>query len=99
MKYQNIVDNQNLLPIEKDEKISAMFTVLREEESRYLVFVTKKGLIKRCNLSEFESIRKTGKIAIGLKEDDELISVFKTTGNQFITLASSNLITTHTKII
>ena len=80
----------NLLPIEKDEKISAMFTVLREEESKYLVFVTKKGLIKRCNLSEFESIRKTGKIAIGLKEDDELISVFKTTGNQFITLASSN---------
>ena len=80
----------NLLPIEKDEKISAMFTVLREEESKYLVLVTKKGLIKRCDLSEFENIRKTGKIAIGLKEDDELISVFKTTGDQFITLASSN---------
>ena len=80
----------NLLPIDKDEKISAMFTVLKEEESKYLVLVTKKGLIKRCNLSEFENIRKTGKIAIGLKEDDELISVFKTTGDQFITLASSN---------
>ncbi|MBQ6282995.1 MAG: DNA gyrase subunit A [Bacilli bacterium] len=80
----------NLLSIEKDEKISAMFTVLREEESKYLVLVTKKGLIKRCNLSEFENIRKSGKIAIGLKDDDELISVFKTTGDQFITLASSN---------
>ena len=80
----------NLLPLEKEEKISAMFTVSRDEESKYLVFVTRNGLIKRCNISEFENIRKTGKIAISLKEDDELISVFKTSGDQFITLASSN---------
>ena len=80
----------NLLPLDKDEKISAMFTVTREEESKYLVFATKQGLVKRCNISEFENIRKTGKIAITLKEDDELISVFKSTGNNFITLASSN---------
>ena len=80
----------NLLPLDKDEKISAMFTVSREEKSKYLVFATKNGLVKKCNISEFENIRKSGKIAITLKEDDELISVFKTEGEQFITLASSN---------
>ena len=80
----------NLLPLEKDEKISAMFTVSKEEENKYLVFVTKNGLIKRCEISEFENIRKTGKMAITLKEDDELISVMKTDGNKFIAIASSN---------
>ena len=80
----------NLLPLDKDEKISAMFTVTREEQCKYLVFATKQGLVKRCNISEFENIRKSGKIAITLKEDDELISVFKSTGESFITLASSN---------
>ena len=80
----------NLLPLDKDEKISAMFTVTREEESKYLVFATKQGLVKRCNISEFENIRKTGKIAITLKENDELIAVFKSSGDDFITLASSN---------
>mgnify|MGYP002624216887 CR=1 FL=1 len=80
----------NLLPLDKEEKVSAMFTITREEESNYLVFATRQGLVKRCKISEFENIRKTGKIAITLKEDDELISVFKSTGEQFITLASSN---------
>ena len=80
----------NLLPLEKDEKISAMFTITREEECKYLVFATRQGLVKRCNISEFENIRRSGKIAITLKEKDELISVFKTTGNDFITVASSN---------
>ena len=55
-----------------------------------MVFVTKNGLIKRCEISEFENIRKTGKMAITLKEDDELISVMKTDGNKFIAIASSN---------
>ena len=80
----------NLLPLEKDEKISAMFTVSKEESSKYLVFVTKTGLIKRCDINEFENIRKSGKLAITLKEDDELISVLKTDGQKFIALASSN---------
>ena len=80
----------NILPLEKDEKISAMFSVSREEENKYLVFVTKNGLIKRCELTEFDNIRKNGKLAITLKEDDELISVMKTDGNQLIAMASSN---------
>ncbi len=80
----------NILPLDKDEKISAMFTVSRDEANKYLVFVTKSGLIKRCNISEFDNIRKNGKLAITLKEDDELISVMKTDGQQFIAMASSN---------
>ena len=80
----------NLLPLDKDEKVSSMFTINEEDPSKYLVLATKNGLIKRCNVSEFESIRANGKIAITLKENDELISVEKTDGTKFIVLASSN---------
>ena len=67
-----------------------MFTVSPDDENKYLAFITKAGLIKRCNVSEFDSIRTSGKIAITLKEDDELISVLKTDGTKFIAMASSN---------
>lgn len=80
----------NMLPLDKDEYVSSIFKLCREDECKYLVFVTKKGLIKRCNISEFDSIRSNGKIAINLKEEDELIAVKKTDGNKYIVLASSN---------
>ena len=80
----------NLLPLEKDEKVTSMFTVSKNDDAKFLVFVTKDGLIKRCNLSEFDNIRKSGKIAITLKEKDELIAVLKTNGSEFIAIASSN---------
>jgi DNA gyrase subunit A len=67
-----------------------MFTVSPNDESKYLVFATKQGLIKRCDIREFDSIRSNGKLAISLKENDELISVKKTDGTKFIVLASSN---------
>lgn len=80
----------NILPLEKNEKVSSIFAILSNDDSKHLVFVTKMGLIKRCNLSEFENIRNNGKIAISLKENDELISVSKTKGNSFIVIVSSN---------
>lgn len=80
----------NLLPLDKDERVSSIFTISQNEESKYLVFVTKNGLIKRCNISDFENIRSNGKLAVTLKEEDELIAVKKTEGNKFIVLASSN---------
>lgn len=81
----------NLLPIEKDEKITSVIVVKAEnEESKYLAFVTKKGLIKRTALTEFESIRNNGKKAIVFKEDDELISVRKTNGDNEIIIGSSD---------
>ena len=81
----------NLLPIEKDEKITSMLMVKDGgEENKYLVFITKKGIIKRTLLSEFDSIRKNGKKAIVLKEDDELITVGKSDGTKMILIGADN---------
>ena len=80
----------NLLPLEKDERVNTMLSVSKDDESKYIVFCTQKGLVKRTNLKEFENIRISGKIAINLKDDDELLSVRKTLGNNEIILASSN---------
>ena len=80
----------NLLPIEKDEKIKAMLNVENDDNEGFVVFCTQNGLVKRTNISEFENIRSNGKIAITLRENDELISVQKTNGNNEILIASSN---------
>lgn len=80
----------NLLPIEKDEIVTTMLKIDRDESSKYIVFCTQKGLIKRTNVKEFNNIRKNGKIAITLKEDDELIAARKTDGNNEILIASTN---------
>ncbi len=80
----------NLLPIEKDEKINNILIDSQSDENKYLVITTKKGLVKRTNISEFENIRKTGKIAITLKEDDEVLSVHFTNGNKDVVIASNN---------
>lgn len=80
----------NLLPFEKEEEVTAMLKIEQKEKSKYIIFCTKNGLIKRTNISEFENIRNSGKIAITLKENDELISVKKTTGENEIVIASSN---------
>ena len=81
----------NLIPIEKDEKVTSMVMVkAEEEENKYLVFVTKKGIIKRTALEEFESIRNNGKKAIVLRDDDELISVKKSDGTMEIAVGADN---------
>ena len=80
----------NLLPFDKDEEVTAMLKINQEEKNNNIVFCTQNGLIKRTALSEFENIRKSGKIAISLKENDQLISVKKTTGENEIVIASSN---------
>ena len=80
----------NLLPIEKDETIKVMLKVANNDENKYIVFCTQNGLVKRTNIKEFENIRTNGKIAITLKDDDELMDVKKTTGENEILIASSN---------
>ena len=81
----------NLLPLEKDENVSSIISLSADnEEHKYLVFVTRQGLVKRTELSEFDNIRKSGKIAIGLKDDDELIYVGVTTGNDEIAIGANN---------
>lgn len=78
----------NLLPIEKDEKINSVIKINRDEDYKYLLFATKKGIVKKTNLSEFENIRTSGKLCITLKENDELIDVKKTNGSDIILLGS-----------
>ena len=80
----------NLLQIEKDEKINSMINVKKDDEYKYILFATKKGIVKKTNISEFENIRTSGKIAISLKETDELISVKKTTGKDMILMGSND---------
>jgi len=80
----------NLLSIEKDESVNTMLMVSgQNEENKYLLFVTKQGVVKRTELSEFDNIRNNGKIAISLKDNDELISVKKTTGENYVLIGSN----------
>ncbi|MEZ0537075.1 DNA gyrase subunit A [Caldicellulosiruptoraceae bacterium PP1] len=78
----------NIIPISKDEKITACISV-RDFEQGYLMMCTKKGTIKKVVLKEFENTTKAGKKAITLDEDDVLIDVKYTTGNSEIVLVSS----------
>ncbi len=80
----------NLLHIEKDEIISSIIKISSDDEFKYLTFATKKGIIKRTKVEDFENIRTNGKICITLKDDDELIAVKKSTGENKILLGSSN---------
>lgn len=79
----------NLLPLEKDEKISAIVKLEKNNDYKYLLFGTKNGIVKRTLISEFENIRTNGKLAITLRENDELNSVKKTTGNNTVLMCSS----------
>ncbi len=81
----------NLLPLEKGENISSILSVKQDDDfTKYLIFATKNGIVKRTPIEEFDSIRKGGKIAIVLKENDELISVKKTCGKNEIVIGASN---------
>ena len=80
----------NLLQIDKDEKINTILKIEKDNIYKYLLFSTKNGLIKRTLITEYDNIRQSGKIAITLKENDELVSVKKTSGNDEVLMCSSN---------
>lgn len=84
----------NLLNLDKDEMVKSMISIRKEDilenKAEYLFFVTLNGLVKRTHINEFENIRQSGKIAIGLREDDQLVSVKLTSGNDQILVAASN---------
>ena len=84
----------NLLNLDKNEKVKAIINYSKDEmengDGEYLIFATKKGLVKRVDIREFDSIRQSGKIAISLRDDDELIAVKKTNGNNEIIIGGSN---------
>jgi DNA gyrase subunit A len=80
----------NLLNLDKDEKVKAMSAVSTDSNNAFFVFSTKEGLVKRVAVSEFESIRQSGKIAISLRDGDELIAVKQTTGDDEVIIAGAN---------
>ena len=81
----------NLLQLENGEKITSLIKLEKEDElNKYLMFFTKDGLTKRTAISEFENIRTSGKKSIVLKDNDELIAVRKTTGENEVIIGASN---------
>ena len=80
----------NLLPIDQDEKVTSMIKVDNMEDDKYLIMVTKKGIIKRIELSAYNTARKGGLIALELNEGDELAWVKMTEGNDNVIVATKN---------
>ncbi|MBR4423635.1 MAG: DNA gyrase subunit A [Mailhella sp.] len=79
----------NLLPMEKDEWVANALTVREFSESSYFLFATKKGVVKRSVASDYSHCRRSGMIALGLKEGDELIAVREVIENDHVVLATS----------
>ena len=80
----------NLIPLESDEKVTATIPISEFSEDKYLTMITKRGFVKKTSLDEYDSNRKGGIIAIGLREDDELIEVALTEEDDNIILGTKN---------
>lgn len=82
----------NILNLDKDESVKSLINInkkmIEEDNQWYLFFATEQGLVKRVDISEFENIRQTGKIAIKLKEDDSLVGVKLTKGDDEILIVA-----------
>ena len=80
----------NLLPFSSGEKVAAIIAVKEYRDSQYLIMATKKGVIKKTPITAYDTPRKDGIIAISIKEDDELIDVEKSNGNDEVIMVSRN---------
>ena len=80
----------NLIQLEENEHVTALLGIPQDHSYENLLFVTKDGVVKRTQLSEFDRINRNGKIAISLKEDDVLLFVKPTSGHDQVMLACSN---------
>ena len=80
----------NLLNLEENEKVKSIVAIDEYKENEYLFFATVDGIVKRCEVKEFESIRQNGKKAIEMKEGDELLDVKLTNGSALISISASN---------
>ena len=78
----------NLLPLENNEKITAVIPIKHFKPERFLFMATKKGIVKKTNLTDFNTSRKGGLIAITLDADDELIGVRKTNGERSVIMGT-----------
>ncbi|WP_028042602.1 DNA gyrase subunit A [Candidatus Stoquefichus massiliensis] len=84
----------NLLNLDKDEYVKSMISIrkddIEEDKDLYLFFVTLSGLVKKTSIDEFKNIRQSGKIAINLRDEDQLVAVKLTTDHDEILVAASN---------
>ena len=80
----------NLLSLEENEKVRSIISLDEYKENEYLFFATVNGIVKRCDVKEFESIRQNGKKAIEMKEGDELLDVKLTNGEALVSISASN---------
>lgn len=80
----------NLLPLRENEKISAFLPVREFQEGKYIVFATRKGLVKKTELMFYSNPRRDGIIALALEDDDEVIGVRLTDGTQQVVLSTKN---------
>ncbi len=80
----------NLLPLEEDERIATVLTVREFAEDKYFLFVTRRGMVKRSSASLYARCRRTGLIAVGLREDDELVVVRPVRETSHIVLATTD---------
>lgn len=80
----------NLLQLDADEKISAIFPVEKDHDGQYIIMATKNGIVKKTQLSKYDNIRKGGLIAVSLREDDELVKVQLTSGDTDLIIATKN---------
>ncbi len=80
----------NLLQLNEGEQVAAMMTTNDFADNKYFICITKKGIVKRTNLSEYKNIRKRGLRAITVAEDDEIVSAFLTEGDCTILVATRN---------
>ncbi|MBQ3029192.1 MAG: DNA gyrase subunit A [Lachnospiraceae bacterium] len=78
----------NLLQLQPEEKVTAIITLKEFDDERYLFMTTKSGIVKKTKVKEYINIRKTGLVAINLREDDELIEVKATNGEKDIVLVT-----------
>ena len=94
MKYLKVRDKQsgtaivNLLQLGPNEKIATLLAIDEKDDNKYLLLATKNGIVKKTDREEFKNINKAGLIAIGLREDDELIGVKVTDGNKDVLLVT-----------
>ena len=80
----------NLVPLEKDEYITTVLSVREFSENRYFMFVTRRGMVKRSQAALYARSRKTGLIAVSLRDDDELITVREVRDDSYILLATAD---------
>lgn len=79
----------NIVPLEKEEWVTTILTVREFSDNKFFLFATRKGMVKRSSASYYARSRRTGLLAVGLREDDELIMVKEVTSDDFIVLATA----------